>query len=545
MKNIKNILNTVVVMTVGFSSLSSCTDSNDWRVDSAFNRLFGTKDISLDIYDTKVGVTFTQVQDAKVYQVELNTDSLYLDDVSENSIVTTFTGTPDTIRNLQGETKYYLRMRCLADGVTPSKWVYYNSSEGNFFFVTKSEQLFHELTSADIDESTVHLTWKAGEKVTNIVVLKDKEEVQNITLSAEQVAAGEYTVEGLSPLSSYTFNLMNGDKKRGVLNAKTTAAMPKADFKVTLSADTKSITQEMINDYAEKAKAKTGNSSNYSVTIGIPAGAMLAVDNGTSSVAIPDGMSINFFGLAGDAPMLSFTKQLEIGGNHSFIKFYHVNLVDNGASYFVNQTEASTVDEFALEQVEASGFKTTFFRLQQDKGITINTLNIKSSVFHDMCSGYAFIHVDAKSGKGKIENINISNATFYNVATGGKMFIYSKNTDMESLVIDHVTMYNSIGGGNYFIDFGSDKYGATTFVISNSVFGKFADDTTGKDIRSKSAPEVSNTYTTSDCAKVIDGATVLEEASGNVFKDAANADFTLQAKYAKYKAGDSRWIVTE
>lgn len=545
MKSIKNILNVAAMMTLGLASLSSCTDGNDWSTDSTLARLFGTKDISLDIYDTKVGVTFTKVKGAKEYQVEVSTDSLYLDEVSETSVVTTFTDTPDTLRNLQGETKYYLRMRCIADDATPSKWVYYNSSDGEYFFTTKSEQLFNALSSADIDESTVHVTWKANEKVTNIVVLKDQEEVQNVKLSAEQIAAGEYTVEGLSPLTNYTINLMNGKNKRGVLTVKTAAAMPKADLKVLLSSDVKAITQTLIDEIAEKAKAKTGNADNYSVTLGIPAGSKLAMDNGSTSVAIPDGMSITFFGLAGDAPTLTFTKQLEIGGNHSFIKFYHVNLVDDGAKYLVNQTEAATIDEVAFEEVDASGFATSFFRLQQDRGITIKALNLKGSIFHNMCSGYGFIHVDAKNGKGKINNINISNSTFYNIATGGKMFIYSKNTNMESIVIDHITMYNSIGNGNYLIDFGSTKYGADKFVISNSVFGKFADDVTGKDIRSKEAPAVSNTFTTSDCAKVIDGTTVLDAASDKVFKDAANGDFTLDAKYARNKAGDTRWLATE
>lgn len=108
-----NKINTAAALMMGLMALSSCTDGQDWSVDSAFDRLFGTQDITVTPFDTKAAVAFGKTPNTTSYQVEVSTDSLYLDDVSSTSIVQTFTSSPDTIRGLMGETKYYLRMRSL------------------------------------------------------------------------------------------------------------------------------------------------------------------------------------------------------------------------------------------------------------------------------------------------------------------------------------------------------------------------------------------------------------------------------------------------
>ena len=54
-----------------------------------------------------------------------------------------------------------------------------------------------------------------------------------------------------------------------------------------------------------RLRLQAGNATNYSATIGIPAGAKVALygtndsDGGKTNVTIPDGMSVTFFGLAG------------------------------------------------------------------------------------------------------------------------------------------------------------------------------------------------------------------------------------------------------
>ncbi len=50
------------------------------------------------------------------------------------------------------------------------------------------------------------------------------------------------------------------------------------------------------------------------------------------------------------------------------------------------------------------------------------------------------------------------------------MFIYGENRYMTSINLKNSTFYNVIGGGQYFIDFGSDTYGPSSFNIENCLF---------------------------------------------------------------------------
>ena len=71
--------------------MAGCKDGNDWDTDGSYNRTFApTGDITVERFDTKVAVSFKAVAGVKSYEVELSTDSLYLDEVSSSSIVNTF-----------------------------------------------------------------------------------------------------------------------------------------------------------------------------------------------------------------------------------------------------------------------------------------------------------------------------------------------------------------------------------------------------------------------------------------------------------------------
>jgi hypothetical protein len=550
MKTLKYLFGTVSVMMLGMFAATSCTDANDWDVDSSHERLFApTGSISVESFDTYANISFKKTPGAAYYQVELNTDTLSDDnmEVSPTSIVETFYTNEGSVGRLYGETSYYLRVRAISDTKPESKWVYYRTGSGKGTFKTKAEQLFYPVTKADIFENAIHVTWQLNADVDRLAIMKDGEVIENVTLTDELRQAGEYTFNGLNPITTYTIEIYKGEStRRGQLKVTTAAAPPAASYTYELPAGA-DITGALLKEVAEKAKAASGSRTNYSATIVIPADAEVGFytegESGLSNVTIPDGMSVAFFGKAGgEAPTIKFNKNIELEGSHTFITFQNVKIVDNGAGYFVNQSKASTVGTFTIQDAEVSGFKTAFFRLQGNNEKTINQLVLDNSIFHDMCSGYSFIHVDASSGKGVVKNIKIHNCTVYNIATGGKMFIYSKNTDMESIEIDYLTMYNSIGNNNYLIDFGSDSYGADTFIITNSIFAK-TPDTVTKNIRAKVLPTYMNTFTTTDFSKTLKGAEALSMTSDELFKDPENANFTLTT--TAIQAGDQRWIPEE
>lgn len=561
MKSIKNILGTASMMALTLSA-TSCTDGNDWDVDGSLSRLFGLNGdkITVETAETSATVTFSAftskaVSSPEYYVFEVSKDSLY--EGVENANIIKFgedkslTSSPVVLSGLDGDSKYYMRVKAMSSTSNESKWVYYKDGSS---FKTKAEQIFNNVEATDLFEDHVNLSWTPGADVTHITYANtnDAENIQTINLTDEEKAAGKYTLGGLNPTSTYTITIYKNDVKRGQLQVTTPAAMPAANFKYSLASDVTVISQELIDEIAEKAKAAAGNETNYSATIGIPAGAKVALygindsDGGKTNVTIPNGMSVTFFGLAGgDAPTINLDKNLDIAGSHAFIKFQNVKMEENGAGYFINQSKACTVSEFTLENCEVSNLKTSFFRLQGSDAKSIGKLTLKNSIFTNLCAGYGFIHIDAGSGKGHLDNVEIDGCTFNSICVTGKVFIFSKKTDMQDITIKNSTFYNCNGNGQYFVDFNVDTFGPSTFTIENCIFGKSADEATNKNIRSKTPATVANSFRTTDFFKVIKGVNDTEFSSTQLFKDPANGDFTIKAGTLKEKAGDPRWYVVE
>lgn len=562
MKSIKNILGTASMMALALSA-TSCTDGNDWDVDGSLSRLFGLNGdkITVETAETSATVTFSAftskaVPSPEYYVFEVSKDSLY--EGVENANIIKFgedkslTSSPVVLSGLDGDSKYYMRVKAMSSTSNESKWVYYKDGSS---FKTKAEQIFNNVEATDLFEDHVNLSWTPGADVTHITYANtnDAENIQTINLTDEEKAAGKYTLGGLNPTSTYTITIYKNDVKRGQLQVTTPAAMPAANFKYSLASDVTVISQDLIDEIAEKAKAAAGNETNYSATIGIPAGAKVALygindsDGGKTNVTIPDGMSVTFFGLAGgDAPTINLDKNFDVAGSHAFIKFQNVKLEENGAGYFINQSKACTVSEFTLEDCEVSNIKNSFFRFQKSDAKSVGKLTLKNSIFTNLCAGYGFINIDAGSGAGHLDNVKIDGCTFNSICVTGKVFIYSNNTDMQDITIKNSTFYNCNGNGQFFVDFGKDaKFGPNTFTIEGCIFGKSADEATNKNIRSKTPATVSNSFRTTDFFKVIKGVTETEFSSEQLFTDPANGNFTIKAGTLKEKAGDPRWYVVE
>lgn len=561
MKSIKNILGTASMIALTLSA-TSCTDGNDWDVDGSLSRLFGLNGdkITVETAETSATVTFSAftsktVPSPEYYVFEVSKDSLY-EGVENANIIKfgedkTLTSSPVVLSGLDGDSKYYMRVKAMSSTTNESKWVYYKDGSS---FKTKAEQIFNNVEATDLFEDHVNLSWTPGAEVTHITYANanDEENIQTINLTDEEKAAGKYTLAGLQPTSTYTITIYKNDVKRGQLQITTPAAMPAANYKYSLSSDVTVISQTLIDEIAEQAKAAAGNETNYSATIGIPAGAKVALygtndsDGGKTNVTIPDGMSVTFFGLAGgETPTITLDKNFDVAGSHAFIKFQNVKLEENGAGYFINQSKACTISEFTLEDCEVSNIKTSFFRIQGSDAKSIGKLTLKNSIFTKLCAGYGFIHIDAGSGKGHLDNVEIDGCTFNNICVTGKVFIFSKKTDMQDITIKNSTFYNCNGNGQYFVDFNTDSFGPNTFLIENCIFGKSADEATNKNIRSKTPATVANSFRTTDFFKVIKGVNDTEFSSTQLFTDPANGNFTIKAGTLKEKAGDPRWYVVE
>ena len=550
MKSIKNILGVTSMMVLALSA-TSCTDGNDWDVDGSLSRLFGLNcdKLTVETTESTATVTFTaftskDVAEPEYYVFEVSKDSLY-DGVEGANIITygedkSLTKSPAVLTGLDGDSKYYMRVKSMSTSANESKWVYYKKGQS---FKTKAEQIFNEVAASDLFDDHVILTWTPGAEVTHITVAlaNDSESKQKFDLTDEMKEQGKAEIKNLTGNNTYVITIYNNDVKRGQLTITTPAPMPAADYKVTLGADVTEINQDLIDEIAEQAKAAAGSETNYSATIGINPDTK--VDFG--SVVVPEGMSVTFFGIAGgETPTLNFLKALGIDGSHSFIKFQNVNLVDGGAGYFVNQKNACTIGELSMEDCKVDNFKTTVFRMQGSDTKVVSKLTLTNCIFTKCGAGYAFIHADA-SKQGKFDNIKIDKCTFNTISATGKHFIYSKDTPTTSIAISNSTFYNVNGGGQFFIDFNSTSIGPNSLTITNCIFSKQPDEATNKNIRCSATPEISGCYATNDWFKAFTGLNMLDYSSTDLFEDPANGNFTIKNGTLTEKVGDPRWYPSE
>ena len=159
MKNKYFIICASAALLLG-AAATSCTEGNDWDVDSSFSRLFTPTSLSVTRGDTYAVVEYGKIEGADYYQIEVSKDSLYQDEPTGTVFETT--ENPFTVTGLAGETDYFLRMRSCSNSGTPaSKWFYYIDGS-NRHFTTRPEQIMNPVADADRDDSWIRFSWTPG-----------------------------------------------------------------------------------------------------------------------------------------------------------------------------------------------------------------------------------------------------------------------------------------------------------------------------------------------------------------------------------------------
>lgn len=530
---------------------TACTDGNDWNTDKSYDRLFSVTSANLSItaQSTNAEITWNAIPEAEYYIMEYSTDSLY-DDIemggTSHSVVLgedkSIVESPYTITGLQGETKYFFRMRSMSDHKKESRWTYID----DYAFETPGEQIFNSVATADLTESTVRLTWQAEAEVTHIDIYASEEAfeagesaLQTYTITADNMAAGECAISGLEAQTEYWFVIYNGTTKRGEIGATTTPPMPDADIKISLEEGITLIDQTLIDDLAAQAQAAAGSASDYSLTLGIPGGAVIDVygvdESGEqTTLAIPEGMSITFFALPGERPTINFPKSLEIGGTHRYIRFEGLTIADNGCQYLINEGNGTSIGDFTLTNCMIDNMNRSIVRLQASDAITFDEINIDNCMVTNIGSGgYAVFRVD--NAAYTIGAINVTHSTFSNV---GHNFIQAGKCALAEVNFSGVTFYNTPNDASrYLVDANGNN---TNVNVENTLFGL----TPGRGIRTKGTINVINSFKTTDgvfSSQDFDvDVTSPEASSAEVFADPANNDFTLLLKGLN-GIGDPRW----
>ncbi len=526
---------------------SACVDVNDWDVDSSYDRLFSPNGIKVSADATTAEVSWDLSPNTNYYIIEVNsTDSLYgqTEEPRVNSIVygsdKSITTSPVTIEELNSNTKYFIRVRACSETQGNSHWNYMT----NFSFKTKSENILNAVDNSQKGEDYITLTWSPGLAVTHIeyaeIIGTDEnnssilDEVKTIELTAEQIAAGEVTVENLKASTSYQFTIYNNSTVRGTRTVTTTLKAPDGNLKVQIPAGS-TLTQAMLDSWAQEG----------SVTVIFDAATeftLQGVDPTTGDAAgltVPDNLSITFFGNNGASKsVLNMAKEVIMGGKHSYIRFENVIIKDAGALYLFNQGNDATVAELSFKDSEFIDFSRNIVRLKDQKSVTINLLSFENCIITNQgTGGYPCIGMDAK--EYTVTKMVFTN-TVFNTLSHNVIALNNSSRGcaaVNNIDFNNCTFYNTVGSTRYLVDAGSTSQGPTV-TFNNSILAKsfgatFSNGTwssTSRGIRSKTVV-VNNSYMTIDGifgSNAIKGCIDYSGTSDDLFTAPANGDFTIK-----------------
>lgn len=460
--------------------------------------------------------------DAESYTIEV----FYEDPDFAGTPVKTITGItnddiPYTINGLEGETEYSIRVKAVSGRLSDSKWSTVTAT-------TDAEQIFYTVDEEnDVTESTITVRWPAGATATAIVVTPGDKE---FPVTADAIAAGEFTITGLDAETEYTIKLMNGTKTRGTVKAKTAIDLGGA-IHVKAGADLKALLDAAVD------------------------GDVFAFDPGTYSILNDEEKPTTY----------EITKKISFKSvrsyNRAIIKAGFI--LATGAEFSMNQivldgdktvgnaisysgTEKGTECKLTIEDCEVTGFKTTF--ITDAKTDIVGYITINNSLIHDMPLANRCIDFQG----GALAELIITNCTIYNVS-GGDSFIRNddKGTYNGKLYvnIDHCTLdgFNTTGKGILYIRKGA-KAGDLTIAFTNNVVSN----STG--VFSNFTPNVEpsfehNNYfnapnlvqaTATEASKIFDNAGTAYDPQ---YADYSKFDFTIGSDDIKaLKIGDPRWI---
>lgn len=545
MKSLKHtvLLGTALFLTA-LSVTTSCTDGNDWNVDSSYDRLFGVnaQSISVDADVNTAALEWPNTPNTDYYVIEVSKDSL-TDEIemgkSNGAIVFgedgSITTSPDTIRGLDADTKYFLRMKAMSkSGKGGSNWAYYKSSS----FKTKTEQIIdEEATALTVTATTANIVWDKTKEVSRLTyVASGATDTATVELSDEDKAAGSYTLTGLKLKKTYIVTLFNGAVKRGSTKFTTAEELAPGYDQVDVTSS------EVLADvFANPSKYIKGNGGSL----------VLVFQPGTnidfpSEVTVPSAIkSIQFFGKSGgELPVLN-TGSLDFEGTHETVRFYNVKMTSDGKGYVVNQKATGHVTNLQVENCEMSSLAAVV--RNQSSTSDFENITINNCLMDKVGVGYAI--VENKQESSVMNSVTVTNSTVSNSDTKG-VVISSVTTPLD-IKIESCTFYNSMRSGQYFVDddAAKAKKGNVALTVNRVIIGKsynYKDGNTVSATRTKKIASVTDVYTAKDFVYKkdydFDGKTTsLSQTSSELFVAPDEGDFHIQ-KGIVTNAGDPRWL---
>jgi hypothetical protein len=544
MKKIFNKISLLMAAGLVLIGMAACSDPDEPYTSLEFKKLFSPTELEAKVQNkTNVKLLWTSISNAESYTIELYADdpdmtfqgtpqviNPSIDDiVDESTSKKSYRENSYTINGLMGETTYSVRLKAVGSG-KESNW-------SATTFETGKEQVLQTPSTADIGKSWVKLSWPAGIQVTHISVVKSGEELLKHTLTADEIAAGTATINGLNVESTYTFYLYNGDKERGKMEVETlpnytpVSATDKLQDAINNAADGETV---MLVDNAIYT-AGDNDSGDPITSLKITKNTILAANNGAilkgCNFQITEGASLEIKGLIIDGE----------GGS--------------GDQAFIFKDETA-VDHLIITGCEIKNFTKGFFYINSGATL-VNSIIIDNCLIHHIeCSGGDMF--DSRSGG--YNEFKLTNSTIYESAASRDFIRMDDKSSAVSatpvITIDHCTLHN-VGNGDANYRLFYVRFAGNTINWTNNIVSGFVNKRGFSEQKNTAVPTFSNNcyYNTKnlvkagDNAEQKDGAITIKffdeggtELTDSPFANADAGDFTVTGKAKDKEAGDPRWI---
>jgi hypothetical protein len=357
-----------------------------------------------------------------------------------------------TDEHLEIKTIYYARVKANAVG---------NSAESNWMvgpqFQITGEQIISPITSADIKDKSLLLRWRNTAGLTKIVVTPTNGTAVEYQITADDIAAGEKLLTGLTPSTNYNVEIFAGSRSKGIatfmtkeLSLFTVTVAPTDDLRAVIEA------------------AASGD------LIGLEPGVH---DYSDANLVIAQ-KHLTIQSVSGNPENTKFLfKEVNLKGTGAGVKLsgIHFDGTAGNAAYFLNlsgmnsDSEAATFTSILVENCIVEYTANCFMRANRggNNAHKIESIVINNTVGFDngASSTYNYIMLD----KLEFKKLEITNSTFFNSA---RAFIsWATNLTVPTkpvIMMDQVTL-NSFGyatRNNILMDANANQ---VNFTLQNSI----------------------------------------------------------------------------
>jgi hypothetical protein len=480
------------------------------------------------------------------YQIELSKDP---DDFSTPEISKTSTEPEITVTDAEIDIKtdYYARVKALgANGADDSNWLV---SEA---FQITGQILLLTVREYDVTTDALRVRWTVEDVLTKVVLTPVGGSPAEHTITSEEATAGEKTITGLSPNTTYKVELFKGEVSKGDATFTTKNSYTGANI-VDLRAITgkPKILADTLADIPSGSVVLLKRGQTYDIT-----GAD-ASRNLSKSVTIVSGADF-----ISSYAKINLTSNFNIVASAVIDSIVFRDVVLRGAragglsfdnDYILNVNVAGTMKKVKLENCMISKLRGTVRLQTGGAGAFINNYVINNCVI-DSIREFAVVMA---SGASAFKDVKISNSTFSHC----RRYVDHRVTGNLSLSITNCTLNDVPTGSlatlaaptNYLIDYNTFSP-ATPIVITNTIFGRSWVETAGSQdvggIRggASTTVNVTNSYTLSDFVSgnatyKLPGVIGYPGSSTSVFLDPNAEDFHIKdaAFPGALTAGDPRW----